>query len=117
MSSVTQADAAGNRSAAAERVWTVDTKGPAAPTVTEKPAGRPSRTEATVAFASAEPGGSFTCSLDGKTAVRCSSPRVIQGLSEGEHSLVLRKIDEAGNTGDAVTVSWVVDLTRPRPRA
>jgi hypothetical protein len=105
-------DAAGNASATASRVWTVDSTPPSAPTIDSGPSDATAATGATFAF-SGEAGASFECSLDGGTFGACASPRTYSGLSEGGHEFEVRAVDTSGNTGAAARRSWTVDTTPP----
>ena len=110
---VKQTDEAGNTGDGATASWTVDTVAPNAPSVDSQPAARTNLTSASVAFTGAEAGGSFQCSVDGGSYSACSSPKSLTALSAGTHSLGIKQVDVAGNTGAATTASWFVDLTPP----
>jgi Putative metal-binding motif len=51
---------------------------------------------ATFGFSSTEP-GSFECKLDAAAFSPCASPRIVSGLSAGEHTFQVRATDSAGN--------------------
>ena len=69
-------------------------------------------TTARVTFSS-EAGARFECSLDNGPFVACTSPREYTGLTSGSHTVRVRAIDQAGNTGAAVERGFVVDTTGP----
>ena len=48
-------------------------------------------------FSSSEPGGTFECQLDGQGWLPCSSPKTYSGLSDGQHTLLVGAVDQAGN--------------------
>ena len=103
----------GNWSSMTTVQWTVDLTPPAAPTITDKPAAWTNSTSASFSFSGGEVGGSFTCSLDGGAYEACDSSKTYTGLEEGSHTFDVKQVDAAGNSGDAATLSWVVDLTPP----
>ncbi len=105
-------DAAGNTSAPGSATWTVDLTPPSAPGLSNLPAALTRLKTASPNFSS-EVGATFECSLDGGQFTRCSSPRVISGLADGQHRLAVRAIDPAGNTGAQSTATWRVDSTPP----
>ena len=104
-------DGAGNAdTTAATRDWTVDATPPET-TVVGGPAARTTRRGGAVAFASSEPGGSFTCALDGAAEAACSSPLAVGPLREGAHVLAVRALDAAGNADPSPAAhAWRVDL-------
>ena len=110
--SVSQKDQLGNQGPAASYSWTVDLTAPVAPQVGSGPPARTASRDATVTF-TGEAGGHFECALDDADFFFCSSPRDLSGLADGEHSLRMRQIDAAGNTGAAASRSWTVDATAP----
>ena len=105
-------DSVGNRGVAAMHSWRVDVTPPTV-LVHDAPPAHTSTQRQSVAFSCNEPPCSFTCTLDGGTAVACTTPHEMGPLAEGEHLLHIHATDEAGNRGPAGTVSWTVDRTAP----
>jgi alpha-tubulin suppressor-like RCC1 family protein len=62
-------------------------------------------------FTSADTGGgtvSLTqCSLDGAAYTTCTSPYSLSGLLSGNHTLEVRAVDTAGNTGVDASHTWM----------
>jgi len=57
--------------------------------------------------------GHYEISVDGATGIRVNGTELlIEGLSEGAHTLNVKAYDLAGNAGE-VTVAFIVDLTSP----
>lgn len=99
-------------SSTAQINFIVDTVAPVAPTV-DQPTSPTNSTSASIAFAGGEPGGTFTCSVDGGSYSACTSPMAVSGLAHGSHSLAVKQTDVAGNVGAAATVTWTVDTVAP----
>ena len=111
---VKAADAAGNLSPATTPVsWRLGTSAPAAPRLSGAPGSLTSSTGASVGF-TGEADASFTCSVDGGSYEACgSSPKVLNSLTDGDHSLSVKQTDQVGNTSTAASVAWTVDATAP----
>src|SRR5262249_46168690 len=107
---VRQTDASNNVGDPAEYLWTLDTTGPGAPTLTTQPPAVSASTSATVEFTGAEAGGSYECRFgaDGASWNACASPVSITGLSEGAKRFSIRQVDAAGNAGTAKVITWTV---------
>jgi hypothetical protein len=109
-------DRAGNADASpAIYAWSVDTSTPDTQILSGPPAASGS-TSASFTFISpdAGAGATFQCSLDGSTFVACTSPRMLTGLTEIEHTFAVRVRDAVGNFDPTpATFRWVVDLTPP----
>jgi lysophospholipase L1-like esterase len=110
--SVRQADGFGRVSPPATVVWLVDATAPSAPVFDQAPPAVTSSRSLSARFAG-EQGAVFECRENGGPWQPCSSPRNYSSLSDGPHSLEVRQSDEAGNTGPAARIDWVVDTTRP----
>lgn len=113
--SVKLRDGAGNESAPTEWAWTVDATPPAAPRIESGPAtfAGPS---VEVSF-SGESGAGFECRLGQPGAEgqweACSSPVALESLGEGNHSLLIRQRDAAGNLSGSSVIEWTVDTVAP----
>jgi hypothetical protein len=105
--SVKATDQAGNTSTAATASWTVDTTAPVAPTLSGIPGVDNVLTTASIGIAG-ESGATFTCSLDDAAYAACTSPLKLTGLSTGDHTLLVKQTDAAGNVSPAATADWAV---------
>ena len=101
-------DAAGNRGPATSYTWRIDTTAPPRPTIAQKPANPSSSASAAFAFADAERGVAFECSLDGASFGGCTSPSTYNGLADGRHSFSVRALDAAGNRSGTADYAWTV---------
>ncbi len=86
----------------AVRAWVIDGGGgdlrPPQTDMTAVPPDVTTSTSARFEFTSDEPqGGRFECRLDGGDWLPCTSPHVYDDLAPGEHSVMVRAIDAAGN--------------------
>ena len=112
---ITATDLAGNVSDPLVAPWVVDMTAPAAPTMTAgAPSGRVTSRQATFSFGHAEPGVTFTCSLDGAVATACTSPKTYRKLAQGKHSLRITAHDAAGHASPARVAKWTVDTKGPK---
>lgn len=93
--------------------FTVDTTGPAAPTIMSGPTGTVATANASFTFTAAEPGGSLQCQIDGGGWTTCTSPASYSSLTNGSHTFSVRQLDAAGNTGSVASRSWTVDTVPP----
>ncbi|MDA0179653.1 OmpA family protein [Solirubrobacter phytolaccae] len=110
---VRQVDAAGNAGTAADHEWSLDSTGPAAPTITTDP-GTSSRTTApTFAWTGAEGGGTYECAVDSGTFTTCTSGSTFPITGEGAHSFKVRQVDGLGNAGTPAEHTWTHDTTVP----
>lgn len=55
---------------------------------------------------------SVTCQLDGGAATACTSPRNYTSLGQGDHTVVVRGVDHAGNSAQA-SITFRVDSIAP----
>ncbi|MGZ4589809.1 MAG: metallophosphoesterase [Actinomycetes bacterium] len=111
-------DAAGNASPlSADVTATTPTSAPVPDTVIDSgPAPPPSATKSTSAtftFHATLPGASFSCRLDGGSAVSCTSPFTRSGLAEGTHTFAVTATLNGATDPTPATAGWVVDLTAP----
>ncbi|HUB98595.1 MAG TPA: hypothetical protein VMS11_02105, partial [Solirubrobacterales bacterium] len=99
--------------------WTIDTVAPTT-TIDSQPSNPSAATAPSFTFSGTDPGGSgvasFECKLDGGAFLACTSPKALNGLSEGSHSFEVRTKDNAGNV-DALPAAytWTVDSSIPDP--
>jgi len=66
----------------------------------------------TLGFAANET-STFECNLDGRGYSACTSPTTYDGLTDGNHSFIVRATDIAGNVSVPATYTWTVDTTPP----
>ena len=104
-------DAAGNPGPETTYTWTIDTALPVA-TITAKPSDPSKSQSPSFSFISSEP-GPFECRLDAEPFVTCASPKDYLGLSDGNHTFVVRAIDRAGNPSADKSHTWTLDATAP----
>jgi hypothetical protein len=72
-------------------------------------------TKARITFSS-EPGATFTCQLDKKPAVACTSPYKVKKLKSGKHKLTVTAADAASNPDPSpATYKWKVLKKKPKP--
>jgi len=62
---------------------------------------------------SAEQNSTITCALDSDTYTSCPAAPSFANLEEGTHTLSVKQTDRAGNTSQAATYTWSIDLTAP----
>ena len=75
-----------------------------------------SGTTATVTFSSPDADvARFECSLDGGAYTPCTSPKVLTGLSVGNHTVAVRAVDRVGNVGTAASRAFTVAATPSTP--
>lgn len=107
-------DEAGNVDATpSSYTWTVDTTAPTT-TIDVGPSAVVRTDAATFEFSSDDPLATFECKLDGGTWSTCASPKTLSGLADGDHELLVRATDAAGNTdATPATRNWTVDTGAP----
>ncbi len=101
-------DAAGNTDATSVNYsWVVDTLAPTTSlSMTDPPIGKAT---ATIEFSGNEAPVTFECNLDDAGYEACTSPYVTPALMNGDHTLLVRATDEAGNVEDPpASDSWTV---------
>jgi hypothetical protein len=88
-------DTAGNSSAVVSVTWTIDTT----PPTTTASVDLSNATEGIVVFtfSANESAMGYFCSLDGATAVSCTSPYSLSGIQFGTHTMNIHAVDLAGN--------------------
>jgi large repetitive protein len=109
---VTTTDPAGNVSAPATWIWTVDTVAPVA-TINSGPPNPSNSKSPTFTFSSNEPGGVFKCSVDGAAYSACVTPKTYSSVTDGSHAFSVEAIDSAGNISAPTTWPWTVDTVKP----
>lgn len=83
-------------------------------TITSNPALITKQATATFGFKSTVPFSVFQCQLDGAPFSFCSSPKMLNGLTEGNHTFQVRSVDrESVKDLTPESYSWLVDLTPP----
>src|SRR6185295_6133965 len=98
--------------------WTVDLTPPDT-SITSNPPQFTNSTTATFNFTgtdniSAPANLTFQCKLDAGSFAACTSPTVLNALTEGSHTFQVRAIDQATNVDPTVAgYTWIVDLTPP----
>jgi RNA polymerase sigma factor (sigma-70 family) len=92
-------------------VWRVDTKAPH----TRIDSAQFDDDEAAFRFSAGERRAVFECRMDEGEFTRCRSPLSLKDISEGDHELVVRATDAAGNRDRSPAIrGWSVDTKRPR---
>jgi hypothetical protein len=89
---------------------TIDNTKPAPPVLTAGALAQTTDTSAQFAFRSNDPTVTFTCSLDGAAASRCTSPTKYNNLDVGTHSFRVFALDKAHNTSAPATYAWTIVL-------
>jgi hypothetical protein len=96
--------------------WTIDTTVPVL-TLNQTPAAISNLKSVQVQFSATDSGGgsvdTYYCQLDGGGYSECSSPRDINSLTQGSHTVDVKVTDTAGNSSVVQSYTWVTDLTLP----
>jgi RNA polymerase sigma factor (sigma-70 family) len=105
-------DSYGNADASpAVWAWRVDTKAPS----TRIDSAQFEKRTALFRLSAGESRARFECRLDDDDFRRCPKRLLLRGLSQGEHVLLIRATDAAGNTDRSPIVErWTVDTKRPK---
>jgi hypothetical protein len=75
--------------------------------ITQKPRRRVKSRTARFVFKSSEPNSTFECKLDGGKWKKCSSPKIYEKLSRGQHTFKVRAMDAEGNVDPTPAVrTW-----------
>ena len=107
---ITATDAAGNvESSPTPIAWTVDTVGPTV-SFTSLPAAVTTTLSSNFGFAADEAVLRYECEIDGAGFATCPANYNVQNLGAGPHTLSLRAVDLAGNTGPEETHTWSIAL-------
>lgn len=106
-------DKAGNVGAPATATWAVDGTGPTV-TITEQPTAVSTLASPTFAFTASDGAGSgvasFECQLDAGTFSPCVSPATFGPLADGSHTFAVKAMDNLGNAGLPVSVTWTIAI-------
>ncbi len=108
-------DEAGNVSPEVTAAWSIDLNAPIL-SYSAKPNAFSNSRMATFAFSGTASGvalTSYQCSQDGGSFADCTSPKVLSGLSEGNHAFSIKGVSSAGIASSALTVNWTVDTVLP----
>lgn len=114
--SVRATDGLANVGSPATASWTIDVTPPGSPTVTKRPAAAVTTRSATFEFtpSSDEPGLTFLCGVDvSDPKDACTSPYSVNDLADGQHRILIKTVDRAGNKSGSRTESWTIDATAP----
>lgn len=107
-------DTAGNRSASAVAMYTLDRLAPAPPTITGGPPS-PSQLSTPQWTFTVEHQSAGECSIDGGAWIPCTTTfsADLSGALDGAHTFRVRSADLAGNVGATATATYVLDRTPP----
>ena len=101
-------------------VSVTDAQAPVADTrITAAPQGVTRSRTSTIRFTATGPGAggaTFECSLDGSVWKACTSPWVLRGLKDGQHTARVRAVTTGGADASPARATWTVDATGPRIR-
>ena len=115
-------DDVGNAGTPVTRSITVDTANPTSTvslTNTTPVAGSATATtSAAMTFTGADPGETYSCSMDGAAWAACATAsdpgaQSYTGLADGTHDFRVASTDAAGNRGPVASRSWTVDTVAP----
>lgn len=96
----------------AAHTWTVTGSQPDV-TLTGKPAATTTEHAARFTFTGGTGAARFECALDGAAYSTCTSPINYPGLSDGEHTFLVRALTAANKAGTAERFVWVVNNAVP----
>ncbi|MFM6929043.1 MAG: beta strand repeat-containing protein [Bdellovibrio sp.] len=109
-------DTAGNVSNVQTYNWTLDTTAPTL-SITSKPAALVDSGPASFSFSATDSGGGtvsgYQCKVDSGAYASCTSPKVVTGLLEGNHTFYVVASDSVGNVSAEESYTWAVDTTAP----
>ncbi len=108
---VRASDEAGNTTPAgsqAQSTFTIKTTPPPAPTIQSGPEEETSEKASTFVFSDSEASVSFLCAKDDSKFTNCTSPKIYDSASQGEHTFYVQARDAAGNVSAATPYSWSI---------
>ena len=110
-------DAAGNIDASpASFTWVIDTTPPDTQIISG-PSSATVVNAATFAAAPGEAGATLEASVDGAPFAAVTSPYVVTGIADGNHTIQFRARDAAGNIdATPATANWTLDASAPEVR-
>ncbi len=86
---------------------------PPVTSITDGPEIVTNETSATLTFVADQADVDFTCSLDGGSALACSSPVTYEGLADGSHTFAVSAAGTTGKSGPTAIRTWAVDTVDP----
>ena len=90
--------------------WTIDTT-PLITTITNQPSNRTTSTTASFSFTASKTGATFQCQIDSGSYSKCSSPMTYSKLTEGNHTFIVKAIDDMGNEeNNPPRAKWVIGM-------
>ncbi len=111
-------DSANNESQPMTYVWWIDRSQPTL-SLLEKPESFTKSTQARFVFQARSQGSGIKeiqCKIDNGAYGVCSSPKLLNNLSEGNHSFSIKAVNQAGGNSDVISHQWTVDQTNPTVR-
>jgi hypothetical protein len=105
-------DAAGNSGPSQHSSFTIDDIAPVVTFVSTPPASSASR-NATVGFTANDSGAALWCVLDSGAAQQCATSVTYSGLANGNHTVSVYAVDQAGNRGATVSTTFAVTASGP----
>lgn len=109
-------DSANNVSQPTSYTWMIDVVAPSVPVLASNVQTITQSKSASISFSSTDVASgiaSFECSLNNAAFAACVSPRALTNLAEGNQSLRVRALDNAGNVSAIATSNWRVDSVAP----
>ena len=113
--SVIGSDAVGHNSSPITYRWVVDKSKPTLNLV-DKPDKKTQSSDAHFVFQASDAGSGIKeirCKVDNGQYEVCQDTMDRTNLSEGNHRLLAKSVDRAGNESDELNYEWIVDQTKP----
>jgi hypothetical protein len=90
--------------------WEIDTVAPVT-TLISAPVGTIAGRDAALEFSTNEPGAGFECKVNTGQYSSCASPLILDGLRDGDYTIVVRAVDAASNVDPhPVVTRFAVDM-------